>query len=144
MPLDYADALARSRPGRAFSNGFEGDNWTANWCDRCLRDAPFRTMGKGSGCPLLLIAMLGDRTPAEWMEQPWGQVQGAPEGVTAPPLGDRYHCIEFRAPGAGGGEPKPVPAPPDQGALFDRPPTRPRMLTPLPEDHPEPVAVHDA
>jgi len=41
---------------------------------------------------------------------------------------------EFRAPGGGGGEPKPIPDSPDQGALFERPPTRARMLTPLAED----------
>lgn len=124
MSLDYADALARSRPGRAFSNGTEWDIWSDNWCYRpCLRDLPYQNDLKGAtGCPLIALAMVEERTPAEWMEQP----DDSP---------DRYVCLEFKAPG-GGGEPKPRPTPPDQDALFDRPPTRSRMLTPLPEDRP--------
>lgn len=142
MSIDYDDALRRSRDEQPFSNGTEGYAWMANWCDRCLRDAPFRNTGKGSGCPLLQIALLG-RTPAEWMEQPWGQIKGRPEGDTAPVLGDTYHCIEFRGPGGGGGEPRPKPTPPDQGALFDRSEhERRRVLAPMPEDRPVREAVN--
>lgn len=137
MATDYDDVFARSRDKPAFSNGTEGHAWEANWCARCTRDAPFRNGLKGArGCPLLLVA-LHDRTPAEWLEQPWRQVQGRPEGETAPSLGDTYHCIEFRAPGDGGGEPRPKPTPRDQGVLFDRAEhTRRRMLLPI-----EPVPV---
>lgn len=130
MALDYDDAYKRSRDVPAFSNGTEGCAWMANWCDRCLRDAPFRNGISQTGCPLILIAEQG-RTPAEWFEQPWGQ-RGSYDC-------NRYHCIEYRAPGGGGDEPQPIPTPPDQGALFDRPPSRPRMLTPLPDDLGAPV-----
>lgn len=126
MSIDYQDALKRSRDRRPFANGTEGYGWMANWCDRCLRDAPFRNMGKGSGCPLLMVAMVESRTPAEWLEQV------NDEGLYS--IGDHYHCIEFRAPGGdGGNEPKPKPDPRGQGTLFDRPPSQSRMLTREPE-----------
>lgn len=126
MSIDYDDAWNRARDEEPFSNGTEGHAWESNWCGRCLRDAPFRNTGVGSGCPLLRVALSG-RTPAEWMEQPWRQIKGRPEGETAPALGDTYHCIEFRAPGSGGDEPHPRPEPPDMNGLFDRPERRTRM-----------------
>ena len=108
---------ARNKP--AFSNATEADACMGNWCDRCLRDAPFRNMGTGSGCPILAVAVLGEQTPAEWFEQPWGE--------HGPSLYDRYHCVEFRAPGGGGaGEPRPRPEPRQDG-LFDRPQRGTRM-----------------
>jgi hypothetical protein len=119
MSLDYDEIAAHARPGMAFSNGTEWECWSYNWCGRCLRDAPFRNMGKGSGCPLVLLAMCGEQTPAEWLEQPWGE--------NGPPL-DRYHCIEARFPGGGGGgEPRPRPEPPSMDGLFPRPERRTRM-----------------
>jgi hypothetical protein len=90
-----------------FSNGTEGEAWMANWCHRCLRDAPFRNGIAPTGCELILTALLG-QTPAEWIEQDRFS------------LGDQYHCIEFRAPGSGGGEPRPRPTPPGQGELVPR------------------------
>jgi hypothetical protein len=113
MSIDYDDAWNRARDVPPFSNGTEGFGWQANWCDRCLRDALFRNTGKGSGCPLLCIAVQG-RTPAEWLDGPrdeYGRYN----------IGDQYHCIEFRAPGSGGGEPRPRPDPPDMDGLFSRP-----------------------
>lgn len=126
MSVDLDDAMARSRPGSPFSNGTEGYAWMANWCDRCLVDAPFRSGISPTGCPLLVVAY-SERTPAEWFEQPWGQVKGRPEGETAPSLGDTYHCAEFRAPGGGSGEPRPRPEPSDMDGLFERPERRTRM-----------------
>lgn len=121
MSIDYADALARSRPEPAFSNGTEGYGWMANWCDRCLRDAPHRNMGTGSGCPLILVA-LQDRTPAEWLDGPRDE-RGAYS------IEDQYHCIEFKAPGGGGGgEPRPKPDPRGMDGLFPRPERAARML----------------
>jgi len=119
---DYDDIAKRARPGSAFSNGTEGYDWQANWCDRCLRDAPFRNGLKGAtGCPILLVALTGNKTPAEWMEQPRDE-----HGRYS--IADQYHCIEFRAPGDGGsGEPRPKPEPPDMDGLFDRPERRTRM-----------------
>lgn len=110
MTIDYDDAYARSREGRPFSNGTEGYGWMANWCDRCLRDAPFRNGIAKQGCPLILVAYMG-RTPAEWLEQERDE-QGRYS------IEDQYHCIEFRAPGDGGGEPRPKPTPKGQGDLF--------------------------
>lgn len=97
---------AHDRP--AFSNGTEWECWSYNWCDRCLVDAPFRNGLKGArGCELIVIALDG-KTPAEWLEQERNV------------LGDQYHCINFRPPGSGGGEPRPKPTPPGQGALLPR------------------------
>lgn len=101
----------------------------ANWCDRCLVDAPFRNGLKGAtGCSLLAVALLG-RTPAEW-------VDNKPSS-----LGERYVCVEFRAPGSGG-EPRPRPTPRNQGELFGRDAHEGRrVLTPLPEDVPVQLEV---
>lgn len=127
MSIDFDDSLKRSRPGRPFSNGTEGYGWMGNWCDRCLRDAPFRNTGKGSGCPLIAVAMLHERTPAEWLDGPRDE-----KGRYS--IEDQYHCIEFRAPGSGGGGPRPKPDPPDMDALFERPEQQARMFV-----QPEPV-----
>jgi len=126
MTIEYDDAYARSRDVPAFSNGTEGEVWTANWCYRCLRDAPFRNMGKGSGCPLVLVSLMS-RTPAEWLDGPRDE-QGRYS------MADQYHCIEFKGPGGGGGEPRPKPDPRGMDGLFPRPPSTTRMLV-----QPEPV-----
>src|SRR5215211_2299663 len=89
MAIDYADALARSRDVPAFANGTEGHGWMANWCDRCLRDAPFRNIGTGSGCPLILVALQG-RTPAEWLDGPRDE-----HGAYS--IAGQYSCVEFKA-----------------------------------------------
>lgn len=115
----------RSQDRTPFSNGTEGEAWMANWCGRCLVDAPFRNGLRGAiGCPLLAVALSG-RTPAEWIcNEPLR-------------LGAQYSCINFRAPGGGGGEPRPKPTPRDQGTLFSRDDhSGRRNLTPLPEPHP--------
>lgn len=104
---------ARDEP--AFSNGTEGYGWMANWCDRCLRDAPFRNGISPRGCELILIAMDG-KTPAEWLDGPRDE-----KGRYS--IADQYHCIEFRAPGGGGGgEPRPRPTPRRQLPLLPREP----------------------
>lgn len=129
MSLDYDDVFARSRPVPAFSNGTEGYGWMDSWCHRCLRDAPFRTMGKGSGCPIIMVAML-DRTPAEFLDGPRDE-QGRYS------IAHQYTCVEFRAPGGGGGEPRPKPEPPQMDGLFDRPERRARMyVQPQPSEVP--------
>jgi len=128
MSIDYDDAFERARPGSAFANGTEWECWSANWCDKCTRDAPFRNGIAAVGCPLILVA-LQERIPAEWMEQPRDD-----RGRYS--LTDQYHCIEFRAPGSGGGEPRPQPDPPDMDGLFPRPERQVRMLTPAPVEPP--------
>lgn len=130
MSIDYEEAYARSRDTPAFSNGTEGEVWQANWCDRCLRDAPFRNMGKGSGCPLILVALM-DRTPAEWLDGPRDE-----HGRYS--MEDQFHCIEYRGPGGGGGgEPRPRPEPPGMDGLFPRPERVTRMyVQPAPAAEP--------
>lgn len=79
-------------------------------------------MGKGSGCPVLLKVLCDNEVPPEWLIQ---------DAV----LGD-YHCIEFRAPGDGGGEPRPKPPPQGDPGLFPEPGRGVRMLV-----QPSPVEV---
>lgn len=110
MPEPSPWDTARDEP--AFSNGTEGYGWMANWCDRCLRDAPFRNGIAKTGCELILIALM-DKTPAEWLDGPRDE-----RGLYS--IEDQYHCIEFRAPGDGGGEPRAKPTPPGQGTLLPR------------------------
>jgi hypothetical protein len=109
-----------------FSNGTEGYDWQSRWCDRCLHPVEVawqkystgkrKTQLKGyeGGCPLLMAALCGHK-PAEWLEQDHGP--------------DRYHCIEFRGPDDGGGEPRPKPDPPNMDGLFERPERQVRMLS---------------
>jgi hypothetical protein len=106
-----------TRPGPAFSNSDDWEQWFENWCERCIHDAPVRRNDWGGGCPLILVALCGEETPAEW----WETEDGSP---------DRYRCIRFRSEDDGPGpEPQPVPDPPDQLGLFERPEGRVRMLT---------------
>lgn len=129
------EIIAGARDGSPFSNGTEGYAWMANWCDRCKNNNEERELW----CDVLDVALFG-KTPAEWIEQPWGQVKGEPDGVLAPSLGDTYHCVEFRdEDGPGDTEPKPVPDPPDQEVLFPREQAEGvRMLT----TEPVPAEVH--
>jgi len=107
---------ARDQP--AFSNGFDWDCWSDKWCQRCIHDD-----GEvDKFCPLITVAIVDQKTPAEWMfEQPAS-------------LYDRYQCIEFRTEDDGPDpEPRPIPDPPDQEALFPREQAEGiRMLTTLP------------
>lgn len=107
----YEEIEKDARDKVPFSNGTLGAMWMANWCDRCLVDAPYRNGLNPSGCPLILVSLIG-KTPAEWMETE--QIQ-------------EYQCLEARFPGDGGGEPRPKPEPPQEG-LFPRPERQTRML----------------
>ena len=102
----YDEAFAAALDKPAFSSGTDGDEWMANWCDRCIHDAPMRAGRYENGCPLALLAVIG-MTPSEWLRQP----------ADAP---DRYQCVEFRPeddPGPGY-EPPPDPPLPGQDVLF--------------------------
>lgn len=134
MSLDFDDVMKRSRDRPAFSNGTEGYGWMDAWCHRCLRDAPFQRMGKGSGCPIILVAELG-RTPAEFLDGPRDE-----HGAYS--IEGQYTCVEFRAPGGGGGEPRPRPEPTGMDGLFARPERQTRMyVQPQPVEEPTPVKV---
>jgi hypothetical protein len=125
----YQEAYAAARDEPAFSNGTEGYAWMENWCESCVHDKPAREERPEDGCPLIMVAFMS-RTPSEWMEQPWQQIKGMPEGQTAPVLGDTYHCVEFRDEDDPGPGYEPVdPVSPDQLELFDATPfIRPRMF----------------
>lgn len=119
------EVMSTSPETSAFSNGTEGYDWMYRWCDRCQHpvekawqaysNGKRKTQMKGyeGGCPLLMAALCG-HTPAEWLEQA--------DGI------DRYHCVEFRGPDEGGGEPRPKPNPPGMDGLFAAPERRVRML----------------
>lgn len=120
---DTDEIWNRSTEGSPFSNSTMGEIWMARWCDRCLRDAPFRNGLKGAtGCQILAVALCG-RTPAEWLEQPEDEVI-RPDGYDVANL---YHCIQFRGPGGGSTEPRPRPEPPNMDGLFPRPQRQTRM-----------------
>jgi hypothetical protein len=58
----------------AFSNGFEWDCWSAQWCERCARY---------DDCAILDEVFVDNVKPAAWTEvRPGG-------------LADRYECREF-------------------------------------------------
>src|SRR6266568_9501373 len=110
----YEEIEKDARDGSPFSNGTLGEMWMGNWCDRCLIEAPYRNGLNGTGCPLILVALIG-KTPAEWMET--DRIQD-------------YVCLEARFPGDGRREPRPKPDPPGMGELFPRPERSARMLSP--------------
>lgn len=120
------DEVMKTSPEEpAFSNGDQFYDWQSRWCDRCRHPVEVawrayeagkrKTQLKGyeGGCPLLMAATVG-HTPNEWLEQE--------DGI------DRYHCVEFRGPDDGAGEPKPKPDPPHMDGLFERPERGVRML----------------
>lgn len=115
---DEIDDAAIDKP--AFSNGTEGYAWQDNWCSNCKHDDEEREIW----CPILGVALMG-KTPSEWIEQPWGQVKGQPEGVLAPALGDAYHCVEFEPRDDDGDEEPEPPEPrwdpemPGQTTIFE-------------------------
>lgn len=102
---------ADATEARPFSNGSEGHAWTSNWCDECVHNDEETELW----CPILSVALLGS-TPKEWVEQPWKQVSGRPEGHTAPELGGKYECTEFkrRPNDDGDDDPAPDPEPPPE------------------------------
>lgn len=102
----YDEAKTEAREGSPFSNGTEGEMWMSRWCERCSNDPVDPEEQATNGCPLILIA-LEAHTPAEWLPQPFESP-------------DRYHCIEYRSPDDGPGEPQPIPDPPGQPGLFPR------------------------
>ena len=41
-----------------FSNGSEGMDFQARWCDRCLHDKEYRDTGEGPGCAVWAVHIL--------------------------------------------------------------------------------------
>lgn len=112
----YDEAKTEAAEGSPFSNGTDGEMWMSRWCERCSNDPVDPEEQAENGCPLILIALEG-YTPAEWLRQS----QDSP---------DRFHCVEYRGRDDGNGdsddgppppvEPRPIPDPPNQPALFPR------------------------
>lgn len=75
----------------AFSNGFEHECWSANWCYKCTKDE-IGLAPKGIYCAILTDVMADNTVPPQW-------TPGTDD------LRDRYHCSEFRGKSspAGGG-----------------------------------------
>lgn len=55
-----------------FSNGYEWDCWSANWCNICKHN---------EDCSLILDAMMGEK-PNQWLDLRPGSL-------------NRYDCTEF-------------------------------------------------
>lgn len=136
---DEIDATATDSP--PFANGTEFYAWADNWCYapchnpvevawQRYEEGKRKTAPKDfpGGCPLLMMALIG-KTPTEWIDT-W-------DGQGPYPLGDRFHCIEFRGPDGGGDDPFGGPPahpprakrePKNMDGLFERPQRRVRML----------------
>ncbi|MEV0584057.1 hypothetical protein [Nonomuraea sp. NPDC050310] len=126
----YEEAEPRAVEGSPFSNCADGEAWMDNNCRRCVHDAPTRRGEWDKGCPLVLIALLG-QTPAEWLRK---------DGYR---LGDQYTCLYYRNEDDGPGpqEPAPIPDPPGQLTLCPREPfERPARM--FADTLPQEVAVH--
>lgn len=52
---------AGARPGSAFSNGSSWEHWSYRWCEVCRNDT-------NEDCPIVAVAMFGEKTPEEWVE----------------------------------------------------------------------------
>jgi hypothetical protein len=136
VSIDFDDAGKRSTEEHTFSNSTMFEIWSSHWCARCRREAPLRAgLPNAQGCALVGVAELG-RKPAEWLRQ-------QDEDLTRDggyDVANLFHCIEFRPPGGGAGEPRPKPEPPNIAGLFDRPERRARMFV-QPHAAPELVEV---
>jgi hypothetical protein len=87
MPT-YVTVEKRAEDKPAFANSTEGDAWMSGWCLRpgayCRHDSMQR--GGNVACPLLDVAMLGDKTPAEWTDPKPGELGAG-----------RYRCTRYEA-----------------------------------------------
>jgi hypothetical protein len=95
------------RPGPAFANGTEWDLWSANWCQTCLVDAPYRNGISQWGCKLIDAPLATGEIPDEWV------TVDRPDG---PYTCTSYKPMGWRKPTA---EPAPEPIPDGQLTLFE-------------------------
>lgn len=103
---DYGEIFDDARDERPHVDIVE---WIAYVCDSCVNDPGENNLTVDNpGCPIIAV-MINQRTPVELLEQP----DDAP---------DPYHCVEYRGPDDGPGEPQPTPDPPNQPALWPREP----------------------
>lgn len=70
MPT-YEDALSRSSDRVPFANGTEWEAWAAGWCRGTCKPCRHDDIDLGGeiACPILEVALLNERTPAEWVDR---------------------------------------------------------------------------
>lgn len=109
----YNQLWADAKDEVPFPNGTSAEFWFDRWCAECANDPEDENEQAMNGCPLILISLNG-RTPAEWV--PTANPSRVPE------LGDcSFDCALFRHRDDGPDpEPKPIPDPPGQDAMFPR------------------------
>ena len=103
--MDGSD-YGETRPYRP-SNGSEGMDFEARFCDRCKRDAKYRRTQDGAdGCTILAAVFMVEiddpKYPKEWVQNKYGD----PYGRTA-----RCTAFRFDDPSARRRPRKPRPAP---------------------------------
>lgn len=81
LAIDESDVRKNAQHVAPFSNGTEGEAFTARWCGTCAHDDI--DSGGAIGCPILDTVICHEVTPAEW--EPW--VDGG--------LSDRYRCTKY-------------------------------------------------
>ena len=102
--MDGSD-YGETKPYRP-SNGIEGMEFEARFCDRCKRDAKYRRTQDGAdGCPILAAVFCCEiddpKYPKEWVQNKYGD-----------PYGRTSRCTAFRHNDSGPSRPrKPRPAP---------------------------------
>lgn len=62
----YDEYEKLARPGRAFSNSTDWETWQYSVCLGSGNDRRACVNDTGDDCPLIALAVLGDKTPAEW------------------------------------------------------------------------------
>lgn len=80
---DYDAIYKAAKEGSPFSNSTQGEIWMNQWCYRCKVDAPYQRDESDTGCPLLVVALVG-MTPAEWTTR-----------TNDDAIHANYHCSEF-------------------------------------------------
>lgn len=79
------DEIEKAAGNRSpFSNGEIGYSWEWENCAICRHDAPYRAGRSSTGCPIFTVALVADKTPAEWTEGKSRRIQD-------------YTCSEFEA-----------------------------------------------
>ncbi|MGW5377471.1 hypothetical protein ACWESM_18695 [Nocardia sp. NPDC003999] len=62
----FDEIAADARKGSAFSNSTDWEIWQFNVCGGGGKNSRRCVLDDNDDCPLLLLALLGEQTPAEW------------------------------------------------------------------------------
>lgn len=76
----YDEYEKLARPGRAFSNSTQWETWQYSVCLGGGNEARACVNDADDGCPLITLAVLGEKMPAQWRT---GARPGCSEKVTA-------------------------------------------------------------